>query len=596
MSDIPTGYPCLIYASESERSPGMNSSDSPPARSASRGAGADGAGSWPPERVTASTPAAGAVPVPRRAVLGLAPLEVAAFIGLLALALGPALGLLVRVWSRGGVVAGGDGFYVADTMQYLNWIAQSAEHVAVANLYDFAPPHHVFVHPGVVVSGLLHRAGLGLVAAWWLWKPVAVVTLFAGVRALAHRHLRVGGDRALALWLGLFYCSPLLPLFGWTSIGGPIEDLRVEFVTGETWIGLHLWGYLFTAIAVGLLPLALIAYERGRVPGGGRALALASAAGLTMAWLQPWQGATFIVVVLVAEGVCVVRRERAALHALRTACLPLVATALPLAYYLVLSLADEAWRMAGTANAIPRWAWWVTAIGLVPLLPAVLAYRVPARDFGSVALRVWPVGALALFLAPFGTFPAHFWQGIQIPLSVLVVIAWRERLGTRHRSVLAAIGAVVLLAGIGTVYRVDALRKATRTGGQPYYLTDGEHAALRWIGSRRGPGGVLTPVYLGNLVPAYAERATWVGATSWSPDFVARARAADRLYAGDLGTAEGAAVVRASGARFLLADCRGPDRMARYAAALGWTPARFGCATVYEAPGGSRERGGSTRR
>ena len=38
-------------------------------------------------------------------------------------------------------------------------------------------------------------------------------------------------------------------------------------------------GYLFTAIAVGLLPLALLAYERGREGGGARWLAFAAAGG-----------------------------------------------------------------------------------------------------------------------------------------------------------------------------------------------------------------------------------------------------------------------------------------------------------------------------
>ena len=56
--------------------------------------------------------------------------------------------------------------------------------MAVANLYDLEDGPHSFVHPGVVVSGLLHRAGLGVVAAYMVWKPVAVLVLFAGALAL----------------------------------------------------------------------------------------------------------------------------------------------------------------------------------------------------------------------------------------------------------------------------------------------------------------------------------------------------------------------------------------------------------------------------
>ena len=84
---------------------------------------------------------------------------------LFALGIAPLAGLLVRVWTKGGVVTGADGFLVADPMQYLTWLREASDHLAVANLYDLEDGPYSFVHPGVVVSGLLHRAGLGVVAA-----------------------------------------------------------------------------------------------------------------------------------------------------------------------------------------------------------------------------------------------------------------------------------------------------------------------------------------------------------------------------------------------------------------------------------------------
>ena len=36
-------------------------------------------------------------------------------------------------------------------------------------------------------------------------------------------------------------------------------------------------------------------------------------------------------------------------------------------------------------------------------------------------MRVWPFAALAVYLAPFGTFPYHSFQGLAIPLSILAV-------------------------------------------------------------------------------------------------------------------------------------------------------------------------------
>ena len=71
-------------------------------------------------------------------------------LALFALGVAPLAGLLLRVWTRGGVVTGADGFLVADPMQYLTWLRDASDHVAVSNLYDLAPGPHSFVHPGVL--------------------------------------------------------------------------------------------------------------------------------------------------------------------------------------------------------------------------------------------------------------------------------------------------------------------------------------------------------------------------------------------------------------------------------------------------------------
>jgi len=38
------------------------------------------------------------------------------------------IGLLVRVWVKGGVVTGADGYLVVDPLQYLNWLRQAGDH------------------------------------------------------------------------------------------------------------------------------------------------------------------------------------------------------------------------------------------------------------------------------------------------------------------------------------------------------------------------------------------------------------------------------------------------------------------------------------
>ena len=507
--------------------------------------------------------------------------EAAVLAALLVLAIAPLAGLLVRVWTQGGVVTGGDGFLVADPLQYLTWLREAGEGVAVANLYDLEDGPSSFVHPGVLISGLLHQLGLGVVASYMVWKPVAVVALFAGAVALCRRFLPRACDRALALVVGLFIASPVAVLVGWAGIGGNDVKFDFDFISGELWTGTYLWGYLFTAVAVGVMPLGLLAYERGREGGGAGRLALAAGCGLLAAWLQPWQGATLILVLAGAEALSV-GRGRTVGSALRDLALPVAATAAPLVYYFVLSRTDTSWELAGAVNDFPRWPWWVTVLGLLPLaLPAAFAYRLPAPDFGSLALRVWPVAGLAVFYQPAGTFPFHAFQGLSLPLAVLALLALRAWLGERRIPVWGAVTAVLLLCVVGTAYRANELREAVNLGRQPFFLTASERDALRHLEERPEPGGVLTPVYSGIVVPAYTGRETWIGAGSWTPDFDERRELTEALFSGELDEREAAELVRDSGATFLYSDCHGRADIEQLVRPFTDPPLRFGCAAVY---------------
>jgi hypothetical protein len=501
--------------------------------------------------------------------------EAGTLVALAALSVAVIAGLLVRVWTKGGIVTGSDGFLVVDQLQYLNWLRQAGEHLAVTNLYDVASYPRDYVHPGVVVSGLLHRLGLGLAASYMAWKPVAVAALFAAALLYARRFLPQRRDRRLALVLALFAVSPVAPFVGWL-LSSPPHKLDFDFIANEMWTGNYLWGYLFTAIAVAMLPLGLLAYERGRRDGRRSMLAWAAVAGLVSAWFQPWQGATFAAVVVASE---LFSRRRALVAAAKDLILPLAATAAPLVYYLVLSHTDDAWRLADAANDpshIHRWPWWVTVIGLLPLgVPALLAYRDRARDFGEVALRAWPPLAIVLFYLPFGTFPFHAFQGLAIPLAVLAARALRPL------TTLAAVAFAALLIVPGTLYEADQMRSAVNHGFQPFFLTTGEHDALAYLDRDPRRGAVLAPVYSGLLVPAYTGRKTWVGAGSWTPHFDARRIAAERLFGGGLSRGQARALVRASRAAFLYSDCHGRSDIARTVAAFTDPPRRFGCAAVY---------------
>jgi hypothetical protein len=381
--------------------------------------------------------------------------------------------------------------------------------------------------------------------------------------------------------LALFACSPVAALVGWGKLGGPGDKYAVDFITGELWTGSFLWGYLFTAIAVGLLPLALLAYERGRDGGPRRMLAWAALAGLFVSWFQPWQGATLALILVGAEALAL-RRGRTLPGAVRDLVPVLAAIAVPAVYYWALGRWDSSWALAAAVNDLPRWPWWVLLAGPLTLtVPALLGYRVSPRDWGDLALRVWPAAALLVYFQPAGTFPFHAWQGLTLPLVVLAMVGVRSLLGDRPLRLWWVLAAVALLVVVGTAYRVDQLGDAIRIERQPFVLRTGERDALRYLDARPEPGGVLAPVYSGILVPAYTGRETWIGAGSWTPDFAARNDATERLFGGELSAAGAAAVVRRSGARWILSDCHGRADIRATLAGVAGPPVRFGCATVW---------------
>ena len=508
-------------------------------------------------------------------------------LGVLAiLAVAPLTALVLRTLRDGGVITGADGFLVIDPMQYVNWLRQTGEYGAAANLYDLAPGPRSFVHPGLLISGLAYRAGAGIVLAYQVWKPVAVAALFFGSFYFAGRFLTRERDRRVAVICALFFASPLAAIVGWTTAAGSSARFNLDFVSGEMWTGSWLWGYLFTAVAVGLMPLGLLAFERACSGAGGRFLAAAAAAGLVVSWLQPWQGATFILILCLAVPFSAWRdRGTIAIAARRTVLVCLVA-ALPLLYYWLLARGDPSWRLAGGANSFGHWPLWVTVAGLAPLgIPALFAYRQVPRNLGDWMLRAWPVAGLLVFYLPFGTFPFHAFQGLALPLAVLAVLAVRSWLGEREMPVLPAAAVVAFLTVPGTLYKADSFREAVASGRQAFFLEPGERDALRWIEAQPGPGGVLAANVDSAYIPAYTGREAWTGAGSWTPDLGNRAVFADSLVAGRLSPEDARGVVAWSGARFIYVSCRYREDLGP-ALRLVTTepPRRFGCARVWELP------------
>ncbi len=511
-------------------------------------------------------------------------------------ALAPIAYLLIEIMRHGGVLSGaGSATAGADQFQYLSWIRESGLHGLISDQFELAPNAAAFLHPMFLLSGIAWRLGLPLQLGLLLWEPIAIVVIVGGFAAYVARSER-GTARVAVLALAIFYLTPVLAVLDWTHQLSFAHVFDLQLGMEELSPAWQLWGYLPTALSLGLMPLALLAGERAvaaraerravAARAGGRALAaragaprwyLAAAAGasLAVAWLHPWQGATLV---LVWVGiVCWGRGFRVRLPLLA----PALAALLPLIYYQLLAKYDHAWRIAQAQNRQPHFPLWVLAAALAPLaVPAALGLLNRPRGAHDRITRLWVGCGLLVYFAEH-TFELHALQGLSLPLAVLAAAGWRRLFpGTRVRTVAATI-AIALVTIPGVIWSAAWYRTSIRGHYEPYIFTAAEHAALTYLEHAPARGGVLASRYLGMAVPAFTGRATWVGHKVWTPDYAQRLEQANALLSGRLAPAQARSLVRASGAAWVLADCSERADIGTLLGSIVSGVRRFGCVTVY---------------
>ena len=176
---------------------------------------------------------------------------------------------------HGGQLNGAYGTDSFDQLAYLAWIRDEGSHLLASNLWSAVATPHDYLHPMFVISGLLWRLGVPIQVAYLLWTPVALIVLFAGFAAYVH-HLLPDDRRgqAAALFLGLFYVTPVLALAVWTGHLTAAHRYDLVLVTDDAYAALNLWGFAHTAITIGLMPVFLLAAETrlraGRDPASRR--------------------------------------------------------------------------------------------------------------------------------------------------------------------------------------------------------------------------------------------------------------------------------------------------------------------------------------
>jgi hypothetical protein len=482
---------------------------------------------------------------------------------------------LWQVVAHGRAWTGADSLWGVDQFQYQAWVRAASQHFLVSNLFVLHPTPADYFQPAIVISGALTALGVAPWLSLLLWKPVAVAAVFFAVREYLYRTVRGRPARAAALALALFFGSFTI-VYG--SVG-PIGDLFDGFLA---------WGYPFALLGLAAMVAALLTYDRAR--SDRRISWMPGLLGAAASSVHPWNGALLIAAVLGAELV-IARGGRVTRGQLALPIRTLAMTAIPLAYYVLLGKADPSWQLAQAASkhSFPLWS---ITLELAPLLlPALLAYRKYPRTFLGAATMVWPVAAFALFAISttrFAATPVHAFQGITLPLAVLAIAGLRD-IGFGRLRYSLVLGSL-LVAAFTVPATISELKLARQMvayrPGDNNFIRKPERRALDYLARDRRPGGVVTRVYLGELVPGVTGRRTFVGDCLWSqPNCPGRMSAVHDLFTGNttpVAARRFVAVLASRKARFLLQDCESSADLGKLIAPLIVSVHHFGCASVYE--------------
>jgi hypothetical protein len=142
----------------------------------------------------------------------------------------------------------------------------------------------------------------------------------------------------------------------------------------------------------------------------------------------------------------------------------------------------------------------------------------------------------------------------------------------------------LLVLGLTVPVAIDKLGVAHRLVKDNKIYTADEQHALQYLARDPEPGGVLTPIHLGALVPFVTGRHTYIGDCYWSlPDCAGRnVNSWLAVHWGRLWAPVAREFVNSTGARFVIKDCKGRDHLWKELHAIVLSVHRFGCASVYE--------------
>jgi hypothetical protein len=239
----------------------------------------------------------------------------------------------------------------------------------------------------------------------------------------------------------------------------------------------------------------------------------------------------------------------------------------------VLSHTDSSWAHAARPGSGSHFGSWLV-IGLAPALLALPGLPGSRLDVQERLVRLWPAAALLVYFSLQQTWYYHAFVGLTLPLSILAVRGWHRLRLPR----IVAVATILVLTLPGMAYAVQELRDTKRD----HFLAYGEKDALDYLERSPHSGPVLAPLWLGQAVPAFADRRTWVGHYYWTPDYGSRLSRTEAMFSGGSSAADARALVRETRAAFVVSDCRHAADLKQELRPMISGVRRFGCATVYE--------------
>jgi len=448
-------------------------------------------------------------------------------------------------------------FNIVDHNQYFAWMRDLAH----ANL----APNRLTAEPNA--PALFHLL-------WWSAGRVGAIfgleyaAVFGGLRVIAtvlllgvaYGFLRIAvADLAQRRLAFLLFCFAGGVGFVWIivkyALGLPEAPFPFDIYTSEPnsfFIALAFPHFgIALALLIAMIGLTLYAQQRGR-------LRYAVAAGLVGALigLQHAYDLLTIYTVLGLWGLLIWWRDgRFPLLLGKAAAIIAACTIPPAAYLAYLVLSDATWggKLEQFDNA---GAWTPNPLHLpillgVPLVLALIGFRprmLRSRSDGEILVAVWFLAHFALVYLPL-SFQIHLLLGWQVPISILAAMALQQRIwpwlrARTPRLAPFAVAAILTLCVASNAYiwlwRFYDLSRHSA----PYYLTQNEVAALRWLeANTTREDVVLGALELNQHVPVWSDARAFLAHWAGTLDYFEKLRLAQVVLSPTAPATERAAIL-----------------------------------------------------